>query len=363
MSFSKEPLLISFFFFFLILSPFPETDILGENYSWQIPINHNEFKILKNNESQLCEVLQNKFGCISTLISPAWEGNSESLQVFKRRLTPWLELSVWKDDLTRHAVDAVVNAANENLIHGGGLARALVKAGGQEIQEQSTRLVSTHGKIPTGGIACTGAGRLPCRLIIHAVGPQWEEVHSGYCIYQLERAIVNILNHVTFSKTPIETVAIPAVSSGIFRFPLNLCTQIIVKTIRNYFQSMQVTGALKQIHLVSNEDPTVAAFKAASENILGENELGSQVSQGAVLPFSTMTVNNLTIQIVQGLIHLQEVSLCVLLNCQRGSLNCLLPTKYVLSIHYSNHCLILLRLRVWTLETDHLDLNTGFAIY
>ncbi|XP_024433831.1 protein mono-ADP-ribosyltransferase PARP9 isoform X2 [Desmodus rotundus] len=288
-----------------------ETDILGENYSWQIPINHNDFKILKNNESQLCEVLKNKFGCISTLVSPAWEGNSESLQVFRSRLTPSLELSVWKDDLTRHAVDAVVNAANENLIHGGGLAHALVKAGGQEIQEESTRLVSRHGKIPTGEVVFTGAGRLPCKLIIHAVGPRWVEMHREYCIYQLQRAIVNILNSVTSGKPPIETVAIPAVSSGIFQFPLHLCTQIIVETIRNYFQRIQQTGTLKQIHLVSNEDPTVAAFKTASEGILGKNELGSQVSQGAVLPFSTMVVNNLTVQIVQDVIHLQETDVIV----------------------------------------------------
>ncbi|XP_053519027.1 protein mono-ADP-ribosyltransferase PARP9 isoform X2 [Artibeus jamaicensis] len=288
-----------------------ETDILGENYSWQIPINHNDFKILKNNESQLCEVLQNKFGCISTLVSPAWEGNSESLQVFRRRLTPWLELSVWKDDLTRHAVDAVVNAANEDLIHGGGLAAALVKAGGQEIQKESTRLVSRFGKVPTGGIAVTSAERLPCKVIIHAVGPRWEEVHGERCIYHLQRAIVNILNFVTSAKPPIETVAIPAVSSGIFQFPLNLCTQIIVETIKNYFQGMQLTGSLKQIHLVSNEDPTVAAFKAASESILGKNELGSHVSQGAVLPLSTMVVNNLTVQIVQDFIFLQETDAIV----------------------------------------------------
>ncbi|KAM5336100.1 protein mono-ADP-ribosyltransferase PARP9 isoform 2-T3 [Glossophaga mutica] len=288
-----------------------ETDILGENYSWQIPINHNEFKILKNNESQLCEVLQNKFGCLSTLVPPAWEGNSESLQVFRRRLTPWLELSVWKADLTRHAVDAVVNAANENLMHEGGLALALVKAGGREIQEESTRSVSRLGKIPTGKIAITGAGRLPCKLIIHAVGPRWEEAYRERCIYQLQTAIVSILDFVTFNKPPIETVAIPAVSSGIFRFPLNFCTWIIVNTIRSYFQGMQLTGTLRQIHLVSNEDPTVAAFIAASEDILGKNELGSQVSQGAVLPFSTMAVNNLTVQIVQGLIYLQETDVIV----------------------------------------------------
>lgn len=193
--FSEEPLLISLFFIF---SSFPETDILEENYTWQIPISHDDFQILKNNESQLCEVLQNKFCCISTLVSPAREGNKESLQVFRKMLTHGLELSVWKDDLTRHAVDVVVNAANEDLIHAGGLAQALVKAGGFEIQEESTSLVSRHGKIPAGHIGVTGAGRLPCKFIIHAVGPQWQAKDGQGCMEKLQRAIINILNHVTY---------------------------------------------------------------------------------------------------------------------------------------------------------------------
>lgn len=327
-------MLISLFFIF---SPFPEIDNLRENYSRQISINHNDFKILKDNESQLWEVLQKKFSCIFTLVSPAQEGNSESLQVFRKMLVPRLELSVWKDDLTRHVVDVVVNAANEDLIHGGGLAQALVKAGGLEIQEESRRCVSSYGKIPTGGIAITGAGKLPCKLIIHAVGPQWGLMDSQECIDKLQRAIINILNFVN-SDGCTETVAIPALSSGIFQFPLDLCTLVIVETIKYYFQNMQLACNLKEIHLVSNEDPTVAAFKTVSEVILGRNELGSRVSQEATHLFNTMVVNNLTLQIVQGHIEMQEVSLCfILLHSQRVSLNCLLPVKYVLSIYYFKH--------------------------
>ncbi|KAM5276382.1 protein mono-ADP-ribosyltransferase PARP9 isoform 2-T2 [Hipposideros larvatus] len=288
-----------------------ETDILRENYSWQIPINHSDFKIFKNNESRLCEVLQKKFGCISTLVSPAQEGNSKSLQVFRKMLTPRLKLSVWKDDLTRHAVDVVVNAANEDLKHGGGLAQALVKAGGQEIQEMSTKFVATHGRIPAGEIAVTAAGRLPCKLIIHAVGPRWVEVDRERCISTLQRAIENILQCVNFHYGDFETVAIPALSSGIFNFPLDLCTQIIVATINHYVQNVQLTGNLKEIHLVSNEDPTVAAFKVASESILGKNELVSWVSQEATLPFNMMAVNNLTLQIDLGHIELQKTDVIV----------------------------------------------------
>ncbi|XP_059543655.1 protein mono-ADP-ribosyltransferase PARP9 [Myotis daubentonii] len=288
-----------------------ETDILGENYSWQIPISHNDFKILKNNESQLCEVLRNKFGCVSTLVSPAGESNSESRQVFRKRLTPGLELSVWKGDLTRHAVDVVVNAANEELRHGGGLAQALVKAGGQEIQEESDWYISTHGKIQIGGIAVTGPGKLPCKCLIHAVGPRWVARDAGRCQADLGRAIENILDFVTAGNLYPETVAIPALSSGIFQFPLGLCTRIIVGTISLYFQGKRPASNLKEIHLVSNEDPTVAAFKTASEDILGSNELGSSVSQGAILPSNTMVVNSMTLQIVQGHIELQQTDVIV----------------------------------------------------
>lgn len=288
-----------------------ENDILEENCSWLIPINHIDFKFLKNNESLLCEVLQNKFGCVSTLVSPARESNSESQQVFRKRLTSGLELSVWKDDLTRHAVDVVVNAANEELRHGGGLAQALVKAGGQQIQEESNMYIFKYGKIPTGEVAVTGPGKLPFKFIIHAVGPRWEERDAERCKADLQKAIINILNCVTYDYSSPETVAIPALSSGIFRFPLDLCTHIIVKTIELYFKGRPLAGNLKEIHLVSNEDPTVASFKTASEFILGSNELGSSVSPGAILPFNTMAVNRVTLQIVPGHIELQQTDVIV----------------------------------------------------
>ncbi|XP_076974264.1 protein mono-ADP-ribosyltransferase PARP9 isoform X1 [Tamandua tetradactyla] len=296
-----------------------EANTLEENYGWQIPINHHHFKILQNKESLLCEALQNKFGCISTLLPPAPEGNTKSAKVFRKTLANGIEVSVWKADLTRHAVDAVVNAANGNLRHGGGLALALAKAGGPEIDEESRNFVATFGKIPTGQIAVTGAGRLPCKQIIHAVGPQWEAMDSRRCVDELKTAINNILKHVIHSNLYIRTVAIPALSSGIFQFPLDLCTQTIVQTIKLYFQKQQAAKSLKEIHLVSNEDPTVAALKTASEQILGGHELGSLVSQEATLPSNTMVVNNLTLQIVQGRIELQGTDVIVnSVNAQDG---------------------------------------------
>ncbi|XP_021065047.1 protein mono-ADP-ribosyltransferase PARP9 isoform X2 [Mus pahari] len=291
----------------------PANNSLEEHYRWQIPIKHNIFEILKSNESQLCEVLQNKFGCISTLSCPTLAGSrSPAQRVYRRTLVPGIELSVWKDDLTRHVVDAVVNAANEDLLHGSGLAGSLVKIGGFEIQEESKRLIATFGKVPVGEVAITSAGRLPCHLIIHAVGPRWTVTNSWTAIELLKLAIKNILDYVTKRDIRIKTVAIPALSSGIFQFPLNLCTCIILETIQLYFQGKQMFGNLREIHLVSNEDPTVASFKSASESILGR-DLSSWGSP-ETNPASNVTFHigqGLTLQIVQGCIELQTTDVIV----------------------------------------------------
>lgn len=293
----------------------PATDSPEQHHSWQIPIKHSIFQILKSNESQLREVLQSKFGCTSTLSCPAPEGGSSSLaqQVFRTRLTPEIELSVWKDDLTRHAADAVVNAANEDLMHGSGLAGALVRAGGSEIQEESKHFIATWGKVPTGGIAVTKAGKLPCKLIIHAVGPRWLLMESQTAIKLLECAIINVLDYVNYHNTFIKTLAIPALSSGIFQFPLDLCTKTILEIIWFYFQEKKVVSSLQEIHLVSNEDLTVASFKAASEAMLGKNKLVAWKSQKTT-PGSKMTLQigqNLTLEIVQGHIELQTTDVIV----------------------------------------------------
>ncbi|EGV96422.1 Poly [ADP-ribose] polymerase 9 [Cricetulus griseus] len=226
-------------------------------------------------------------------------------------LTPWIELSVWKDDLTRHVVDAVVNAANEELWHGGGLAGSLVKAGGFEIQEESKRFIATYGKVPTGQIAVTRAGRLPCNWIIHAVGPRW--TGSQTSIDLLRAAIKNTLDYVCIRNTHIKTVAIPALRSGIFQFPLDLCTHTILETISLYFQGKQPISYLKEIHLVSNEDRTVASFKDAAENILGKMELSPSESPGTT-PSSNVMLQigqGQTLQIVQGCIELQTTDVIV----------------------------------------------------
>src|SRR5262245_10239962 len=82
-------------------------------------------------------------------------------------------LRVIEGDITEQDVDAIVNAANEMLAHGGGVAGAIARKGGPQITSESRRWVEEHGRVPTGGAAITGGGNLKARYVIHAVGPVW----------------------------------------------------------------------------------------------------------------------------------------------------------------------------------------------
>ena len=82
-------------------------------------------------------------------------------------------LRVVQGDITEEDVDTIVNAANEELAHGGGVAGAISRKGGREIQDESSRWVQEHGRVPTGGAVITGAGILKARYVIHVVGPIW----------------------------------------------------------------------------------------------------------------------------------------------------------------------------------------------
>ena len=97
-------------------------------------------------------------------------------QVLKEILLPaGVTLQLVQGDLTEERVDAIVNAANAHLQHGGGVAEAISSRGGSRIQTESDAWVHAHGPVPHTQPAYTGAGKLPCRYVIHAVGPVWGE--------------------------------------------------------------------------------------------------------------------------------------------------------------------------------------------
>ncbi|XP_071947630.1 protein mono-ADP-ribosyltransferase PARP14-like [Antedon mediterranea] len=114
--------------------------------------------------------VENDFKCIVEVDGKFT--SSESMQVLLRhRLQRGVELIICKADMTKMNVDAIVNAANKQLLHSGGLAKAIVDAGGKEIQIESDKIIASRSKLLSGEVVLTNAGNLPCKKIIHTVGP------------------------------------------------------------------------------------------------------------------------------------------------------------------------------------------------
>ncbi len=165
-------------------------------------------------------------------------------------------LRVVQGDLTKEAVDAVVNAANEWLAHGGGVAGAIVRRGGLEVQWESDAWVEAHGKVPVGSVAVTGAGMLPCKKVIHAVGPVWsggdddeEDDLRAAAAHSLDAA----------NELGLRSVSMPAISSGIFGFPKDLCATILVDAAVDWF-AQHPDGSVKELRFTNIDAPTVNVF-------------------------------------------------------------------------------------------------------
>ena len=98
------------------------------------------------------------------------------------------------NDITSEKVDAITNAANEDLWHGGGVAGAIVRKGGEVIQKESRAYVKVHGRVVTGTCGYTRGGKLPCKYVIHAVGPIWSNrIHAAQNVELLESAVFSTL--------------------------------------------------------------------------------------------------------------------------------------------------------------------------
>lgn len=126
-----------------------------------------------------------------------------------------LIIQIYAGSITRLDVDCIVNAANEHLMHGGGVAAAISEAAGYEFDQESKNYVQKHGPIAVGRCCVTSAGKLPNRCVIHTVGPRWGDYRDkNMCLQDLKESV-----EVTFreaDKMGMKTIAIPAISSGRF---------------------------------------------------------------------------------------------------------------------------------------------------
>jgi O-acetyl-ADP-ribose deacetylase (regulator of RNase III) len=165
-------------------------------------------------------------------------------------------LQIAQGDITLENVDAIVNAANEHLQHGGGVAWAILRRGGDVIQDESDAWIAKHGLVPHSRPAWTSGGRLPARYVIHAVGPVWGD---GGEDAKLADAVTGCLR--AADELGLSSIAFPAISTGIFGFPKERAAKIIFKAIKEYFTEQSNSG-LKTVKLVLWDDKTVKAFLA-----------------------------------------------------------------------------------------------------
>jgi O-acetyl-ADP-ribose deacetylase (regulator of RNase III) len=163
-------------------------------------------------------------------------------------------LQIVQGDITIDEVDAIVNAANEYLHHGGGVAWAIVRRGGDVIQDESDKWVKQHGPVSHARPAWTSGGVLPAKYIIHAVGPVWGDGDEDK---KLADAITGSLR--VADELKCLSIAMPAISTGIFGFPKERAAGIIFSVIENYFIEAKNSG-IQIVRLVLFDDATIQPF-------------------------------------------------------------------------------------------------------
>ena len=162
-------------------------------------------------------------------------------------------LQIVQGDITTETVDAIVNAANEHLQHGGGVAWAISKKGGPAIQTESDAWIRQHGPVPHAHPAWTSGGLLPAKYVIHAVGPIWGDGDEDK---KLSDAVTGSLR--VADELKCASIALPAISTGIFGFPKDRAAGIIFSAIEKYFTSNE--SNLKVVKLTLFDQTTVDVF-------------------------------------------------------------------------------------------------------
>jgi O-acetyl-ADP-ribose deacetylase (regulator of RNase III) len=163
-------------------------------------------------------------------------------------------IQIVQGDITIEEVDAIVNAANEHLQHGGGVAWAISKKGGPALQKESDAWIRHHGTVSHASPAWTSGGRLPAKYVIHAVGPVWGDGDEDN---KLESAVTGSLR--VAEELKCSSIALPAISTGIFGFPKERAAGIILSAIEKFFAGNSLSG-LKTVRLVLFDQPTVSVF-------------------------------------------------------------------------------------------------------
>ena len=177
-------------------------------------------------------------------------------------------IEVIHNNITKEKVDAIVDAANNELFIGGGVSGAIGNAGGKEYRTNLKKYKKeTHfSSLPTGKACITGAGgSLQCKYVIHAVGPtcfQGATQNDKKMLYSAFKESLRIAD-----QNKLKSISIPSISSGIFGFPKDLCATIAMHVMKEYLSSRNESNTLKIVRFTNFDMATCNLFEKALKNV------------------------------------------------------------------------------------------------
>jgi O-acetyl-ADP-ribose deacetylase len=163
-------------------------------------------------------------------------------------------INILQGDLTSQKVDAIVNAANAMLDHGGGLAGMISRRGGKVIDQESAAWIAKFGSVSHSNPAYTHGGNLPCKYVIHAVGPIWGDGEEREKLGTCTTSCLHLAE-----KLGLSSIAFPAISTGIYCVPYLDAAEGMLGAILAYCHS-NPDGLIKEIRILLYEDLALDVF-------------------------------------------------------------------------------------------------------
>ena len=250
-------------------------DLASKVQSQKMPVSKPGMsKVLDRSKGKkLVGTLENENKCVIEYFKPSKDDAKEVKKEKKAEkkkeslcdlLTPdGKRILVFKDNICDRNVDVIVNAANSKLHHVGGVSKAIYDRAGEAFKAECDRFVIDTGPILDGQVAVTSAGKLPFQKVIHAVGPQWEKKAAQEKLMgktpREEKILSYAVKNALDAAKGYNSVAIPAIGTGVFEFPRELCAQIMVESVLAFFRE-NPSCLLSEVQFTSIDDGVVKAI-------------------------------------------------------------------------------------------------------
>ncbi|XP_060080184.1 uncharacterized protein LOC132559570 [Ylistrum balloti] len=184
-----------------------------------------------------------------------------------------LLVQVYSGSILHLDVDCIVNAANGDLQHGGGVAQVISSAAGYEFDRESRDYIARYGPLGVGNVCTTTAGNLKYKGVVHAVGPRWYDYshdQKWLCLKDLQSTVQNSLDEADIQG--YKSIAIPAISSGIFGVPKELCSQQYYRAVEEYSRTRGHDSSLTEVHFIDKDTEMCQLIQTTFTKCFGKSD-------------------------------------------------------------------------------------------